>query len=84
MKKQMKKKTTKKQLPGSKPMVGDVVNATAQTPGDANHQYALNQCYAGLRTMGTTPMVAASLMNEISNGFSLGDIHDAAIAYGDV
>src|SRR4051812_15531251 len=84
-KKSMSKKTpTKKTAPESSSILDGVFLETqeaadaADAAGRAKRQYALDQCYAGLRTMGTSAMNAAAMLNEISDGFSLGDIHDAA------
>lgn len=52
--------------------------------GDKQKQFALQQAYAGMRTMGHAPLVALAMMNAISNGFDLAAIEDAAKAHGDL
>jgi hypothetical protein len=86
----MKKKQTKKMPPkgpGGTPKPDRKKKETAapaMSPGDAQRQFALRQCYAGMRTMGHAPLVALAMMNEISNGYELSDIEDAVKAYGDL
>jgi len=52
--------------------------------GDLQRQFALRQCYVGMRQMGHAPLVASAMMNAISNGFDLADIEDAMKSNGDI
>lgn len=81
-KKEVKKSAVKKST--TKKMVADQVVAQAEYIGDVSKKYAINESYRGLRELGHAPMVVAAMINELSAGFNLADIQDAAVAYGDI